>query len=443
MYIDHFIDKMLKNADKEAVIYKDEIYSYGYLNERIGYWQSIIRKDIVPGAVVALQSDFNTDAISILLALIENSNVIVPINIQSKDVTNKLRVAEVEDHILFDCNGYKHTKTENISIHKYIQQLKDSSKPGIIIFSSGSTGEPKAALHDFTLLLEKYKHVRQPLRTLIFLLFDHWGGLNTLFHILSNGGVVGVPEKNAPDAICGFIEKYKIELLPTTPTFINMILYSKVYENYDLSSLKIISYGTEPMHESTLKAFNRIFPEIRLKQTYGLTELGVMNSKSKSSDSLWMKVGGSGYETKVVNNILFIKAESTILGYLNAEVPIDSDGWYNTGDKVEQDGEWIKILGRESEMINVGGQKVNPAEVESVILEIDNIIDVTISAVTNPILGQVVGARINLENDESLYDIKKRIQKHCAARLEKYKIPVHVEIVSQEQFSERFKRIRL
>jgi len=80
-------------------------------------------------------------------------------------------------------------------------------------------------------------------------------------------------------------------------------LISKAYQKYDISSLKVVSYGTEMMPESTLKAFNKLFPDITLKQTYGLTELGVMRTKSESNDSLWVKVGGEDYETKVVDNI--------------------------------------------------------------------------------------------------------------------------------------------
>ena len=67
-----------------------------------------------------------------------------------------------------------------------------------------------------------------------------------------------------------------------------------------------------------------------------------------------------------------------MLGYLNAPQPFDEDGWFNTQDKVEQDGEWIKILGRVTDIINVGGQKVYPAEIESALLELDEITDATV-----------------------------------------------------------------
>ena len=74
-----------------------------------------------------------------------------------------------------------------------------------------------------------------------------------------------------------------------------------------------------------------------------------------------------------------------MLGYLNAPSPFDEDGFMNTGDQVEQDGEWIRILGRESEIINIGGEKVYPAEIESVVLQLDGVEDVAVYGKSHPI----------------------------------------------------------
>jgi len=442
MYIDFIIQKFRDNFRKEAIIYNNKNYNYEHLLERYYYWKDFLNKKIDKGNVVAVQADYNPDSITLMLALIENENIFVPFSYSNKDIGKKLEIAEAEFFIKFDKTDYHFEKTGIKATHSLINSLKQKNHPGIIIFSSGSTGEPKAAIHDFSNLLNKFKVERNTLRTITFLLFDHWGGINTLLYIFSNAGLIGVPIERSPDKICEFIEKYKIELLPTTPTFINLILISHAYKKYNLSSLKIVSYGTEAMPESTLKLFNNLFPKIKLKQTYGLTELGVMRTKSKSSDSLWLKVGGEDYETKIIDNTLFIKAKCSILGYLNAESPYDKDGWYNTGDKVEQDGEWIRFLGRESDIINVGGQKVYPAEVESVLLEMDNINDVSVFSKDNPIMGKIVAARINLEEDESLNFLKKRIRKYCKSRLESFKIPVYIEITKEIQVSDRFKKVR-
>ena len=111
------------------------------------------------------------------------------------------------------------------------------------------------------------------------------------------------------------------------------------------------------MPESTLKRIHEIFPQVQLLQTYGLSELGILRSKSKDSTSLWVKVGGHGFETKVVDGILWIRAQSAMMGYLNAANPFDEEGWMNTEDEVEVDGDYIRILGRRTDIINVGGQK--------------------------------------------------------------------------------------
>jgi long-chain acyl-CoA synthetase len=238
------------------------------------------------------------------------------------------------------------------------------------------------------------------------------------------------------------IERHHVELLPTSPTFLNLAIVSEAYQRYDLSSLQLVTYGTEPMPEPTLRRFHELFPNVRLSQTYGLSEVGILRSRSKSSDSLWVKVGGEGYETRVVDGMLEIKAKSAMLGYLNAPSPFTEDGWFQTGDRVEVDGEFIRILCRDSEIINVGGQKVFPTEVENVIRELDNIADVTVAGEAHPITGNIVVAEVVLREEEDRKALTQRLKKHCRERLEPYKTPVKIKIASRIRHSERFKKVR-
>jgi len=328
-------------------------------------------------------------------------------------------------------------------VNDFYLLLKEKCVPGLILFTSGSSGQPKAALHDFTKLLAKFTIKRKSLRTINFLLFDHWGGLNTLFHILSNGGTVVIVENRTPDHVCELIDKYKVELLPTSPTFLNMLLISRAYERNDLSSLKIISYGSEPMPESLLTHLNRIFPNLIFQQTYGLIELGVMRSKSEANGSLWVKIGGDGYQTRVVNDLLEIKAESAMLGYLNAPSPFTEDGWFMTGDQVEVDGDYFKILGRKSEIINVGGEKVYPQEVESVILELTELSDVIVYGEDNNLTGKIVCAKVSYQGSELKSDIIKKIKTHCRLKLQSFKVPVKIVLTDLTFESDRFKKNRV
>jgi acyl-CoA synthetase (AMP-forming)/AMP-acid ligase II len=305
----------------------------------------------------------------IMLALIEAACVIVPL---ARSVGAKkaefCRIAAVSQNITVDAEeNVSFAPRPNAEDHDLLRALRARGYPGLVLFSSGSTGKSKAALHDFIPLLEKFKTKRRAFRTVNFLLFDHIGGINTLLHTLSNGGCVITLQDRSPQSVCSAIERHRVQVLPVSPTFINLLLLSESYKSHDLSSLELVTYGTEVMLESTLQRFHRLFPRVRLLQTYGLSEVGILRSKSKASDSLWVKVGGDGYQTRVRDGLLEIKAESAMLGYLNAPSPFTPDGWLRTGDLVEVDGEYIRVLGRQSEIINVGGEKVYPAEVESVL----------------------------------------------------------------------------
>jgi acyl-CoA synthetase (AMP-forming)/AMP-acid ligase II len=275
-----------------------------------------------------------------------------------------------------------------------------------------------------------------------FLLFDHIGGINTLFYILSNGGCAITLATRSPQTVCEAIEKYKAQVLPTSPTFINLLLLSEVAGHYDLSCLELISYGTEVMPEATLKRATQTFPSVRFLQMYGLSELGILRSKSRASDSLWVKIGGEGFETRIANGLLEIKAQSAMLGYLNAPSPLTEDGWLKTGDAVEVDGEYIKILGRQSEIINVGGEKVYPAEVENVLAQLEGVVDVVVHGESNVLTGQMVVAEVALSTAEAAPDFKRRLRSFCNGLLKNYQIPQKIVIVDHDLHSARFKKSR-
>jgi acyl-CoA synthetase (AMP-forming)/AMP-acid ligase II len=131
-----------------------------------------------------------------------------------------------------------------------------------------------------------------------------------------------------------------------------------------------------------------------------------------------------------------------MLGYLNAASPFDNDGWMCTEDLVEVDGEYIRILGRSTDLINVGGQKVYPAEVESVLLQLENVSDVSVYGEKSALMGQIVVARFNLIRPEPLARLKERVRSFCRGRLATFKVPVKIEISEKAQHGARFKKLR-
>lgn len=445
MSVQWLLDRMGQWPERSAIVWGGQAYSYGELLARVAFWQAeLSRHDIGPGHVVSLEGDYSPNAVGLLLALVDRGTIVVPLT-RSVEAHRAefLAIAEVQAVVsLDDDDGWRIERRPGQVSNELTRTLIDGGNPGLVLFSSGSTGKSKAALHNFTPLLEKFKLPRHARVTLTFLLLDHIGGINTLFYTLANGGTaVAVPSRD-PELVCKAIADHRVQTLPTSPTFLNLLLISEAYTRHDLSSLELITYGTEVMPESTLKRLHELFPQVQLLQTYGLSELGILRSKSKDSGSLWVKVGGEGFETRIVDGVLWVRARSAMLGYLNAPSPFDADGWMNTQDMVEVDGEYIRILGRRSEIINVGGQKVYPAEVESVLLQLPNVRDAAVVGEANPITGQIVTARLTLFEPEELSSVKRRVRVFCAERLANFKVPVKIVLTDQEQHSARFKKMR-
>ncbi len=444
--IDFLRERFLEAASKDAMIWRDKAYSYSWLLGSIDSWRSTLGSwRIGSGRVVFFKADFSPDSVALFLALTEEGAILIPTTEAAEpEKSERILISQAQSFIRQNPDGSCDVSDlPGTAEAPLYQRLRESGHPGLVLFSSGSSGKPKAVVHDLTSLLEKFKAKRHSRRTVLFLLFDHIGGINTLLYTLSNGGCVVIVEDRSPESVLAAIQKHSVEVLPTTPTFLNMILLSGVYERYDLSSLKLVTYGTEPMPESTLKRFHQTFPQAELLQTYGLSEFGILRSKSKSSDSLWVKVGGEGFQTRVVDGILQVKAHSAMLGYLNAPSPFTEDGWFITGDSVETDGEYLKILGRKSDLINVGGQKVNPVEVESVIREMEEVLDATVYGEKNYLFGNYVCAKVSTRGlKEDSGEFSKRLKKFCATKLEGYKVPVKVIFTDETAPTARFKKAR-
>ena len=139
----------------------------------------------------------------------------------------------------------------------------------------------------------------------------------------------------------------------------------------------MITYGTEPMPDSLLLKLKTAFPRVKFLQTFGTSETGISQTTSRSSDSTFLKIDDPNTEIKIVKGELWIRSKTQVMGYLNSSMErFTEDGWFKTGDLVEEasDG-YIKIVGRSKELINVGGEKVLPSEVESVLFQIPNLVD--------------------------------------------------------------------
>ena len=410
----------MKIIDQLSKIWKDIDYPFLIYNgNKFQFSQIASQNPIHQGDVVAIIGDFYPSCILTLLRLIDLGAIVVPLTIETKNEHEYFFESALVDFIIKDKVIERRIHNDQ---HEFIDILKYENHAGLILFSTGTTGRPKAILHDLTLFLKRFETPRPTLRTINFLLFDHIGGINTLFHTLFNKGVVVAPKMRTVDSVLDTCRKYNVEVLPTTPTFLRLMLISGAVPEKIPSSLKVITYGTERMDQPTLDELCKFLPDIDFRQTFGMSELGIVRVKSESRNSLFMKIGGEGVETRVINNILQIRSTSRMIGYLNAASPFDAEGWYDTKDVVEIKDNYYKVTGRIGDVINVGGLKFMASEIERIALMYPNVSLVKVIAKQNPITGQhvelLVQPKIEGAVNKELFSIylKEKLQSHMVPK---------------------------
>ncbi len=447
--MDWLLSQLQSRSDAEAMVGHGGRVTYAELAERTSGWLAeLSRLEVAAGECVAIVGNASPHMVALFTALAVRGAVVVPFaptDPPEDQRARRITMAHATRVVEFGGPDEWTVRTPtppDAPRPRLLTEFARRGEAGLLLFSSGSTGESKAALLSLPRLLGGFRASPRPRRTLQFMALDHIGGVNTLFRTLIGGGTVVAEPQRTPKHACEAIHRHGVQVLPTTPTFLNMLLLSDVHRDYDLSSLELITYGTEPMREVTLAHATRVFPQVRFKQTYGLTETGILPTRSVSSDSLRMDLGGQGFRTRVRDGVLWIKSPSAMIGYLNAPSPFDEEGWLNTGDAVEvaEDGT-LRVTGRLSTLINVGGEKVSPAEVENVLLRAGNVSDVIVTGRPNAVTGHIVTATVELVEQEERRALNRRLRQFCTKHLPPHKVPAVVTVSDVPLHGERFKRM--
>lgn len=442
------LDRIATFGDRTALILDNEHTTYADLDMLIDIARIFLKaNEITSGLTIAIRSDYSPTAIGMLMALMENGNIIVPVtNTIEQEIALRLDEGRCDAEIVFRESRPVLNLLSPPEPHSIIESLRARRTPGLILFSSGSTGKPKAMVHDLDRLVSTYKKRKPRKRVfLLFLMFDHIGGLNTLFNGLAMGATMVFSPNRDADKVASLIANHRVQVLPASPTFLNLMLMSGAHERHDLSSLRIITYGTETMPETLLKRIKHALPKSKLMQTFGTSETGIAQIFSHSSTSTLFKIDDPNLHWEIRAGELYLKSAIRVLGYLNASPGgLKDDGWFATGDMVERaENGFLRINGRISEVINVGGQKALPTEIESVLFKHPDVADCLVYAMPHILTGQAVAAEIvptNPEHDSKR--LKKSIKRFCRERLDAYKCPAKIVIRDATTFSGRFKKMR-
>jgi acyl-CoA synthetase (AMP-forming)/AMP-acid ligase II len=329
---------------------------------------------------------------------------------------------------------------------RLLAPLRAAGRPGLILATGGTTGVPKLVLHDLVALLATVAVKQSVARRIMPLMrFDHIGGLDMVWRALGSGHVlVAPPAELTPASVAAAIERHGVEVMPATPSFLNLMLAAEVHRSRSLSSLRVVPYGAEPMPVGLLARLGAALPKVEFVQRFGTSETGAL-PVSDSGAGLLLSDDVAGFEWKIVADELWVRSPARALGYLSgAPGGFGADGWFRTGDLAERlpDGA-VRVLGRCEELINVGGEKVLPAEVEAVLQEHPQVADCRVYAERNALLGQVVAVEIVWRGPETdVLVVKRSLHEFAAGRLPRHKLPANVRLVSAVGTTRNLKKSR-
>ena len=324
-----------------------------------------------------------------------------------------------------------------------------------LIYTSGSTGDPKGVMSTHANMVFAALSITTYLEnvpediviSVLPLSFDY--GLYQLLMVFSFGGTLVLEKGFAfPAAVLKRIEKEKVTGFPGVPTLFAMLLQMDL-GRFDLSSLRYLTNTAAALPVEHIQKLRNAFPWAQLFSMYGLTECKrtlylppeELDTRPGSvgipipGTEVWLEdTNGNRLGPEEVGELV-IRGSHVMQGYWNN--PEATAQWYRPGRypaerllysgdlfRMDHDG-FYYFLARKDNVIKSRGEKVAPKEVEQVLYKLPGVREVAVVGVPDELLGQAIKAVIACSDSQSL--TKKEVLRHCAAHLEDYMMPSHVE----------------
>lgn len=324
-------------------------------------------------------------------------------------------------------------------------QFLDKSQ--FIVRTSGSSGPRfKLVLHKLSRFIEKYKIIGSHFeRTTAFSPAETIAGIETLLEVLTHEKtLISCMDQFSPTVVLDLITKHQVDYFQTTPSFMNLLLVSKALINQAPVHLKKMAYGSEPSVSAVIQEIKKILPGTELVHTYGMSEIGILKTITDQTDPTLFKLDEKFNEARLLDGILHVRSLTRQLCYLNADEIASPFGeeWFCTQDKAVLNSGYLKVLGRQGDLINIGGRKFFPIELEDLLRKMSEIKDVTISSEKNDMIGSVITATIVIapEIDES--DFRKAYKEFCEKNIVSYMHPHRIRISKDSSASPILKKMR-
>jgi acyl-CoA synthetase (AMP-forming)/AMP-acid ligase II len=272
----------------------------------------------------------------------------------------------------------------------------------IVIRTTGTTGAPKAARHDWRVLAQTAAKVqpRPDQRWLLAYGPHQFAGIQVLLHVVASQATLVAPFPRQPKDGLEALLSDDVTCVSATPTYWRFLLAEARSRQARLPRLQQITLGGEASPSDLLDELRATFPFARMSQVYASTEFGSITSVNDGMPgiaigSLWSSRNPTS-NVRAEQGELWVRAEAGMLGYADeADGPAaSSTAWRPTGDLVEIVGTRVLFRGRQSEIINVGGVKVHPLPIEERVLAMYDVDAARVYGRPSKLTGSIVAVDI-------------------------------------------------
>ncbi len=432
-------------GDRPALLWQNGKVTWSELDRLAsGLARDLSRAGVNGGDRVGIVLPNQADFVIAFLAVLKLGATAAPLNPQLKQEELAACVEDLKPKRVID----------QVKAQAGVWKTQDHARaPSLILYTSGSTGQPKGAVFSHDALTFANHSWAEPVMgltpedtMLVAVPLAHSLGLNGgLLAPLLTGASVALLERFSPEAVFNAIQRYRVTVLPAVPTIFRRLLNSPALPGADFSSLRLGVSGAAPCPWELAVEW-REKTATRIVRGYGMTELfRPLSYRSDDPtdipDAVGIPVPGVEIRTVVDEHHtsqdgageLWIKSPAMMECYLDAPdetKEVITDGWFKTGDLADLTAEgYVRIVGRKRERILRGGYSVFPQEVEAVLLSHPAVAEAAVVGVPNSELGEEVAAFVSLK--PTAKSSAEELMKLCKEHLAHYKYPREVSILRE------------
>lgn len=479
------VDYLFENThlySKSLILGNSEDITYHTIYERIVSLSSFLNDKIGTGKNVILLSQNCSFFIIAYFAILKSGNICIPLNpaIEQSNLDYILNESESKIGFISELarkklkvliEFYSERNLPSFPINdadlQHYDENFDGTRVAEIIFTSGSTAMPKGVMLTHNNIIAntnsiiQYLNLNENDRIMVVLPFYYCYGLSLLHtHIRVGGQLVINNQFIFLTSTIKNLNEYKCSGFAGVPSHFQILLRkTELFKNTEFPHLRYVTQAGGKLENTFINEFTEAFPSINFFVMYGQTEATARLSylpphllKTKLGS---IGKGIPGVELKVVNHKnemvypgkigeIIAKGENVMLGYFKdskESFKVIRNGWLYTGDiaTIDNDG-FIFLIARKKEIIKIGGKRISPKEIEGVIYLMPGIVDCSVKAVADEVLGEAIKATIVIS--ENAYNINENtIKEFCSTKLSLFKIPTIIEIKNEISISATGKKL--